>query len=43
MIASFLNVTANGASVFSEVKSMNCLHRFVDDALGTFNRFYKLN
>ena len=39
----FFNVTAYAASVFSEVTFLDCLHRFCDDVLGTFHRFYYLN
>ena len=44
ILLSFLNVTVNAATVFSEVKFLDCLHRFFDSGvLRTFRRFHKLN
>ena len=40
VLHSFLDATFNAASVFSEVKFLDCLHRFFDGVLGTFHCFY---
>ena len=39
----FLNVTVDAASLFSEVKFLNCLHRFFDGVFRTVHLFYELN
>ena len=41
VLHSFLNVTVNASSVFSEVKFLDCLQRFFDGVLATFLRCHK--
>ena len=43
VVRSFFNVTVNAASVFSQVKFLDCLDYFFNYVLGTFRSFYNLN